>query len=185
MTTAERTLRRFPPKDDNSINALLSDGDTHDSTHTATLLRYRARLFVALPRGGYPLTKDLCNAAFDKYYATKDHGKSHVATYKTLAQCVDKRVLTREASLGNRFLRAELNRRLLDAGIDAIPIPMSSRPDCCHIGMSAAEVRASKWGSPRAVNTTVTALVRHEQWVYEKGYLYFDNGILTAIQTSE
>lgn len=39
------------------------------------------------------------------------------------------------------------------------------------------------WGSPRSVNTTETARVIHEQWVYGNGrYLYFDNGVLTSIQ---
>jgi len=32
------------------------------------------------------------------------------------------------------------------------------------------------------VNRTVTAGHVREQWVYPVGYLYFDNGILTAIQ---
>lgn len=39
------------------------------------------------------------------------------------------------------------------------------------------------WGDPKYVNTTETASVVHEQWVYGNGrYLYFDNGILTTIQ---
>jgi hypothetical protein len=54
------------------------------------------------------------------------------------------------------------------------------------IGMTAAEARAS-WGVPSGgVNRTATASGTHEQWVYNhfwpQGYLYFDDGVLTAIQ---
>ncbi|MFC1718943.1 hypothetical protein ACFL6S_35155 [Candidatus Poribacteria bacterium] len=39
------------------------------------------------------------------------------------------------------------------------------------------------WGSPQKVNRTKTTAGTHEQWVYNRNrYLYFDNGILTAIQ---
>jgi len=52
------------------------------------------------------------------------------------------------------------------------------------IGMTQERVLQSSWGRPSKVNRTTTARVSHEQWVYEGGggYLYFDNGILTAIQ---
>lgn len=52
-----------------------------------------------------------------------------------------------------------------------------------HIGMSAAAARKSSWGAPEAINRTITARGIREQWVYPNGnYLYFDDGILTAIQ---
>ena len=51
------------------------------------------------------------------------------------------------------------------------------------IGMTSAEVLASTWGAPNKTNTTETAYGIHEQWVYnDRGYIYFDNGIVTAIQ---
>lgn len=50
------------------------------------------------------------------------------------------------------------------------------------IGFTKSMCREA-WGSPRSINTTETARVVHEQWVYGGGrYLYFDNGILTSIQ---
>jgi hypothetical protein len=69
--------------------------------------------------------------------------------------------------------------------------------DAVKIGMTAAQVDASEkeafhnpagWG--RTVNTTVTANGTTEQWVYRFSqlsgahdvYLYFQNGVLTAIQ---
>lgn len=51
------------------------------------------------------------------------------------------------------------------------------------IGMTQAEVIASNWGRPESVNRTTTARGTHEQWVYGlSSYLYFEDGILTAIQ---
>lgn len=39
------------------------------------------------------------------------------------------------------------------------------------------------WGAPEDVNSTITNGVKYEQWVYSiSSYLYFENGILTAIQ---
>lgn len=50
------------------------------------------------------------------------------------------------------------------------------------IGMTQQEVLNSKWGKPNTINKTTTAYGVNEQWVYNNGYLYFDNGKLTAIQ---
>ncbi len=53
-----------------------------------------------------------------------------------------------------------------------------------RIGMTADQVREA-WGSPAQINTTTTRQGQSEQWVYGVGqYLYFDNGVLTAIQQS-
>ena len=53
-----------------------------------------------------------------------------------------------------------------------------------HIGMTAKQVlEESNWGKPKRVNRTTTARGTSEQWVYGDGnYLYFENGVLTAIQ---
>lgn len=54
-------------------------------------------------------------------------------------------------------------------------------------GMTRAQVLASSWGRPSSVNKTIRSNGNvHEQWVYGgANYLYFDNGVLTTIQTSE
>lgn len=52
------------------------------------------------------------------------------------------------------------------------------------IGMDHPAVEKSCWGKPDGINETLTAHGRHEQWVYQGGYLYFDSGKLTSIQTS-
>ena len=39
------------------------------------------------------------------------------------------------------------------------------------------------WGEPWDINKTLLRNLSHEQWVYKSGdYVYFDNGIVTAIQ---
>ncbi|MFC4306648.1 hypothetical protein [Cohnella boryungensis] len=51
------------------------------------------------------------------------------------------------------------------------------------IGMTAQEVEDSKWGSPDDINKTTTKYGISEQWVYKyHGYIYLDDGIVTAIQ---
>lgn len=51
-----------------------------------------------------------------------------------------------------------------------------------QIGMSMEDAVASSWGKPRKINRTITANTEREQWVYDGGYLYFTNGILTSMQ---
>ena len=50
------------------------------------------------------------------------------------------------------------------------------------IGMTAERVRLSMWGKPQKINTTTNQYGVREQWVYDGGYLYFQDGVLTSIQ---
>ncbi len=49
------------------------------------------------------------------------------------------------------------------------------------IGMTKEMCKLS-WGEPKSINETITAGKKTEQWVYAENFLYFDNGILTAMQ---
>ena len=51
-----------------------------------------------------------------------------------------------------------------------------------RIGMTADMVHEA-WGMPRSVNRTMTAAGQSEQWEYPWGYVYLDNGRVTAVQT--
>lgn len=52
------------------------------------------------------------------------------------------------------------------------------------LGMTVEQVLLSTWGKPKKINETITGGGHHEQWVYPGDqYLYFENGILTSIQT--
>lgn len=53
-----------------------------------------------------------------------------------------------------------------------------------RIGMTEKEVLMSSWGRPESVNRSIYPSHIREQWVYPGfQYLYFDNGVLTSIQT--
>lgn len=50
------------------------------------------------------------------------------------------------------------------------------------VGMSASEVRKTKWGSPDKINKDTYSWGTSEQWVYNKyGYVYLENGIVTSV----
>ena len=49
------------------------------------------------------------------------------------------------------------------------------------VGMTKAEVLESSWGSPRDRKVHEYEWGTTEQWVYRKGYIYFENGIVTSI----
>jgi len=51
-----------------------------------------------------------------------------------------------------------------------------------RIGMTAEEARNSTWGKPKKINKTTTEYGTSEQWVYGSRYLYFEDGVLSAIQ---
>ena len=52
-----------------------------------------------------------------------------------------------------------------------------------RIGMTADEVKKSNWGNPQDINKTTYAWGVTEQWCYPNyRYIYFEDGIVTAIQ---
>jgi tetratricopeptide (TPR) repeat protein len=60
---------------------------------------------------------------------------------------------------------------------------LASYPKEPTIGMTQDEVLNSSWGKPLDRNKTTTEYGVSEQWVYGSDrYIYFDNGIVTAIQ---
>ena len=88
--------------------------------------------------------------------------------YKSTRQQLERTVAQQDALAEKQREAAEAKRK---------------RSEGVRIGMSKADVLASNWGRPQAVNTTTTARGTREQWVYGgRNYLYFDDGVLTAIQ---
>ena len=51
-----------------------------------------------------------------------------------------------------------------------------------YIGEPQERTVKCGWGKPRKINRTITEYGVREQWVYNGGYLYFKDGILTSIQ---
>ena len=61
-----------------------------------------------------------------------------------------------------------------------VPVPIIKEPT---LGMTEEQVINSTWGRPYDRNKTTTKYRVSEQWVYYGNrYIYFDNGIVTAIQ---
>lgn len=74
-------------------------------------------------------------------------------------------------------------RASYDAEVSHMVIKQNLKHTGATIGMSQTEVIQGNWGYPSHINKTTTAMGTREQWSYDEGkYLYFDNGVLTAIQ---
>ena len=56
------------------------------------------------------------------------------------------------------------------------------RKEGVSIGMTAERAKLSSWGIPNKVNRTTSSRGVREQWVYDGGYLYFEDGVLVSIQ---
>ena len=52
------------------------------------------------------------------------------------------------------------------------------------IGMTAEEVEYGAWGKPDKINKDTYSWGTTEQWVYKKGYVYFQNGRVTSVSES-
>jgi hypothetical protein len=93
-------------------------------------------------------------------------------------------ILAREAFQSNSAAAIEQSTKAVLALAQVCKIETEScgtKP--AHLGMTAEEAIHTSWCFPDKTNTTETAGHIREQWVYQsRGYLYFDNGRLTAIQ---
>jgi hypothetical protein len=145
-------------------------------------------------------------AATDCYNAGKNDppdGTALVTTYRCQADVYTKYGAAEElAGAKEKLAKAEEDRRQIQArqAKEAAAFAAAAqlhRERCEHalavrIGMSANQVLASDWGNPSDRHSTTTANHRREQWVYRMGpechptggqsFLYFEDGILTAIQ---
>ncbi|HYW09972.1 MAG TPA: hypothetical protein VE913_23605 [Longimicrobium sp.] len=50
-----------------------------------------------------------------------------------------------------------------------------------QLGFTPQQVRAG-WGRPRDITRSIYTFGVHEQWVYDGGYVYFEDGVVTSIQ---
>lgn len=84
--------------------------------------------------------------------------------------------------LGNRETSKEARRSEVT---QAAEIKTALEKHQVVIGMNADQCRLA-WGNPTSIHRTVTGASVHEQWVYGIGnYLYFDDGVLSAIQNTK
>jgi hypothetical protein len=90
-------------------------------------------------------------------------------------KAADRRIAAREQAARRKQLRAKgWSSDIIEAVLRG----------AVRIGMTTAMVREA-WGEPDHVNSTLTERGRSEQWVYSVGqYVYVENGLVTAVQTS-
>mgnify|MGYP000446820790 CR=1 FL=1 len=101
-----------------------------------------------------------------------------------IRQCVD--ALPLDAGYRDQFRLVDIavkRQAEKDRALVAAAEKSQKRREGVRIGMSMDDVLASSWGRPQSVNRTTTAFGTSEQWVYSSGgYLYFTDGVLTAVQ---
>lgn len=68
------------------------------------------------------------------------------------------------------------------ADAEAAALKKQKKREGVSLGMSQEDAVDSSWGKPRKINRSIGSYGTHEQWVYDGGYLYFENGVLTSIQ---
>jgi len=73
-------------------------------------------------------------------------------------------------------------KRAKVADAEAKRIRAEKKRNGVTIGMTDQDALDSSWGKPRKINRTTNAYGVSEQWVYDGGYLYFKDGVLTSIQ---
>ena len=119
-------------------------------------------------KGGNPLQESSIKVGLSMLESSLNLSKSHVPNV--------------EANELHR-LRGEVTKLAKEARDKETPAERAAkRKTGVRVGMSEQDVRDSSWGKPRSINRTSTAHGDSEQWVYNGNYLYFTNGVLTAIQ---
>lgn len=83
--------------------------------------------------------------------------------------------------MGKALTQSSVKREKV-AAAEAKRIRAEKKRSGVSVGMSEQDALDSNWGKPRKVNRTTNAYGVSEQWVYDGGYLYFRDGVLTSIQ---
>ncbi len=111
-----------------------------------------------------------------RYELSSDWKPVREEAIKSYEHCVDQKAQQLDTDIKKSAADARWQSQL-EKKQAQLPFP--------KIGMNAHAVRTqTSLGAPEKVNSTTTARGRREQWVYGAGtYLYFDNDVLTAIQS--
>lgn len=127
---------------------------------------------------------DPCDSgATERYASAKELMKKADpdAAFDLLHPCRSSLSDDAKALYGQALTQANAKRAKV-ADTEAKRIRAEKRRNGVSIGMSEQDARDSSWGKPRKINRTTNAYGVSEQWVYDGGYLYFKNGVLTSIQ---
>lgn len=118
---------------------------------------------------------------YDKYYFIMKDNSYYISKEKQLSE----ESILYELNYNDDTLKYKIygGTMILKKINDNVKLPTTTYIKEPKIGMTKEEVRNSTWGSPNKINKTTTSYGTREQWVYSSNrYLYFDNGILSAIQ---
>lgn len=116
-----------------------------------------------------------CVSSVDYYSANKGEIKFDGESCEAKSQ-------KRQAEIDAKNTRIDAEKKIMEERWEATKAKEKLLPNPT-IGMTMREVENSSWNFPNKVNKTTTMNGTTEQWVYnDQGYLYFTNGILTAIQ---
>lgn len=117
------------------------------------------------------------------YYPYIEQETPGIAEFKNKHTEAYKNWLTKNGykSEAERVSTERLNRYIRQFGAEAGRKVYSKM---IWIGMTN-EMAKSSIGLPESVNSTKTSNMNQEQWVYHNKYLYFEDGVLTAIQETK
>jgi hypothetical protein len=80
---------------------------------------------------------------------------------------------------------ARLQQRTIDRQSDALRREQDRfERGGIRVGMTKQQVLNSSWGQPDRIHTATTGAGLREQWVYGTNNLFFEEGVLTAVQRS-
>lgn len=129
---------------------------------TPCLFEYRLWLFSFRKSETFPIPPGFTSAQCDE--ARRVNEEVEAVRTRTMLEAEQRSAVEERKAAAARAARARL------------PGP--------RLGMTRAQVlNGTNWGEPLRVNTTTSRRGTREQWVYgDQTYLYFDNGVLAAIQ---
>jgi len=103
------------------------------------------------------------------------------AAFDLLHPCRNSLSADAKALYGLALTQANAKRAKV-ADAEAKRIRAEKKRNGVNVGMTEQDALDSSWGKPRKINRTTNAYGVSEQWVYDGGYLYFKDGVLTSIQ---
>jgi hypothetical protein len=103
------------------------------------------------------------------------------AAFDLLHPCRSTLSVEAKALYGKALVQANAKReKATDA--EAKRVRSEKKREGVSVGMSEQDALDSSWGKPQKINRTTNAYGVSEQWVYDGGFLYFKDGVLTSIQ---
>lgn len=127
---------------------------------------------------------DPCDTGANERYASAKELMKKAdpdAAFDLLHPCRSSLSEDAKALYGQALTQANAKRAKV-ADAEAKRIRAEKKRNGVNVGMTEQDALDSSWGKPRKINRTTNAYGVSEQWVYDGGYLYFKDGVLTSIQ---